>query len=262
MSGRLNRPPRRAERRAASAGTTFPVTHNGGNRSPLPEFLRSPSMCNFLLSTSRARRALRARAWLVNTGLASAAAMSGRLNRPPRRAERCVACARTIFPVGGLVRIGPPPTCQPVVSLKFHPLFCSALPYSARFARAHTAPLYWAIERACHVWAPKQAAPAGRALRGTRTNNVPCGGTNRDRSPPWQPVVTLKFHPHFCSALPCSARFARARTAPQHWASERGWHLWAPEQAAPAGTALRGKRGHNNPYDSLLGEVVPPYPTF
>ena len=168
-----------------------------------------------------------------------------------------MARARMTYRVGGLVGIGPP-ACQPVVTLNFHPPFCSTLLSSARSARARTAPQHWADGRGCHLWAPKQAAPAARALRGPRANNIPCGGTGRDWSPPCQPVVTLNFHPPFCSTLLSSARSARARTAPQHWADGRGCHLWAPKQAAPAARALRGPRANNIPCGGTGRDCSPP----
>ena len=114
-----------------------------------------------------------------------------------------------------------------------------------RLARARAAPQHWAHERGCHLWALKQAALAGRALRGKRGHNIPNGGTGRDWVPPLHGFCDPQLSSLFCSALLCSARFARARTATLEWAHERGCHLWAPNQAALAGRALRGKRGHS-----------------
>ena len=80
-----------------------------GERSPVPArdlelklgVLRCLSVCCWVRSAYAHGSA--------SGGFTCAAAISGRLNKLPRRAEHRVASAGIIFPVGGQVGTGPPP---------------------------------------------------------------------------------------------------------------------------------------------------------
>ena len=206
---------------------------------------------------SCARRALRARARLLSSGLTSAAGISGRSNRPPWRAERCVASAGIIFPVGGPGRDWSPP-CLVFVTLNlFH--YSAQHSCARRALRARARLLSSGLTSAAGI-SGRLKRPPWRAERCVASAGMmfPVGGPGRDWCPPCLVFVTLNlFH-----SLLCSACFARARTALQQWAHERGWHLWAPKQAALADRALRGKSGHNNPCGGAWSGLVPPLPGF